>query len=196
MLLPLLELACNQALEHDAESLQKVAALQGKTIALEIRGFNQVFYVHPQLDGIEVATSAATSPSVTLAATPTALLKIARSGMDNADLEPGELEINGDPIVAQRFANIASGLDVDWEGLAAEHMGEVPAALLQRGAATAQTFVHEGRKVIKAQINTALTDEFEVVAGAQEVDHFLEEVDDLRAAVDRLEARLNKVLKT
>ncbi len=195
MLLPLLELACNQALEYDAESLQKVAALQGKTIALEIRGFNQVFYVHPQRDGIEVATSAATSPSVTLAATPAALLKIARSGMDNADLEPGELEINGDPIVAQRFANIASGLDIDWEGLAAEHMGEVPAAIFQRGAVTAQTFVQEGRKVIKAQINTALTDEFEVVADAQEVDHFLEEVDDLRAAVDRLEARLNKVLK-
>lgn len=195
MLLPVIELACNQALEHDPASLKKLVDLAGHTIALEIKGTQQKFAILPQPFGVQLANFDDHVASVTLAATPSAMINIARYGMDNANLEPGELEINGDPIVAQRFAALAAGIDVDWEGLLAEHLGEVPASFLTRGFQVAQGVAEQGKLALKAQVNKTLNDDLDIVAQAQDVESFIDGVDDLRAAVDRLEARLQKVLK-
>ena len=195
MLLSLIELASNQALEHDPESLAKVQSLSGKTIALRIKDANQTVSVHPQPHGIELSLGEITDASVTLAATPAAMLKVARHGMEQADLAPGELEINGDPIVAQKFASLISGLNIDWDALLAEHVGEVPASLIQKGVTIAQDAAAGGREIIKSKVNKTLVEDLELVANPEQVEHYLEDVDKLRASVDRLEARVNRLLK-
>lgn len=194
MLLELVELACNQALEHAPESLSKLQSLSGNTIVLEIKNINQSVTIEPQPFGVELSLGASESATVTLAATPAALIKIARSGMENADLEPGELEIHGDPIVAQKIAGIASNLEVDWDELLAEHLGEMPASLLSQGVSIAKAAAEQGGEQLKSKVNQALQTDFELVAAPDQVEDYLEGVDDLRAVVDRLELRLKKLL--
>lgn len=195
MFLQLIELACNQALEHDVSAREKLAALDGKVILLELITLNQKAFVTPHKFGVELSNELEQTPSVSLAATPAAMFKIARYGMDDANLEPGELEISGDPIVAQRFAALIANLNVDWEGLLAEHFGELPASFLSRGMTAAQSMASEGGALLKTQVNSTLINDLNLVAPSSNVDDFLEDVDDLRAKVDRLEARLQKVLK-
>lgn len=194
MLLQILELACNQALEHDPVAREKLATLEGKTVVLEVKNLNQKVVILPQPFGIELATYQNQSASVTLAATPNAMLKIAYNGMNNAELEVGELEINGDPVVAQRFAALVSSLNVDWEGLLADHVGELPASMITRGITAAREVAKESQELVKQNISRTLVDDLKIVAAGADVESFLEGVDELRAAVDRLEARLERII--
>lgn len=193
MLFEIIELACNKALEHDSGALAALQQLNGKRVLLKIKQVNQNILVQPMTHGIEITPYQGESLDVTLAATPKALLSILQSGLDKADLEPGELEISGDPIVAQRFARIAAELNIDWEAMLEEHLGEMPAALIATGLRKAADLGTQGRSLAKEKINEHINNEHSLVAAEQDVEMFMEQVDDLRAAVDRLNARLKRI---
>ena len=123
MLLDLLELASNKTLEYDPQTLARLEKLHGKTMTLKIKPLNQAISVTPQREGLEFSATIPEQVDVTLTATLGALIKITRDGMDNADLNPGELEIAGDPIIGQRFAQVIAELDIDWQNLLTEQLG-------------------------------------------------------------------------
>lgn len=193
MLFEIIELACNKALEHDPGAQDALQQLNGKRVLLRIKRIDQEILVQPMNHGVDITPYQDETLDVTLAATPQALLSILRSGLDKADLEPGELEISGDPIVAQRFARIAAGLNVDWEGLLEEHLGEMPAAVIATGLRKASEYGAQGRALAKEMLNERINSEDSLVAAEQDVEVFMEQVDDLRASVDRLDARLKRI---
>ena len=199
MLIDLLELASNNALEHDDRSRRRLAKLQGKTITLVIKSRAsdsnpiQQISVSPQLHGLEFSSKPGIAPDVTLAATLGALVKIGRDGLDDAQLEPGELEINGDPIVGQRFARVLDELNIDWEGLLAEQIGESPAVFISAGVGRAMALAQDSRSLMKQRFNRLLVDDLQLVAGKSAVEPFLDEVDTLRADTERLQARIKRL---
>ena len=197
MLIDLFELASNNALEHDDSSRSRLAKLVGKSMTLEIRPPGQLpvqsFTVSPQLHGLEFSDKNTADTDVTLSTTIAALIKIGRDGLDDAELEPGELEINGDPIVGQRFARILAELDIDWEGLLAEHLGESPAVIISAGFTKAKELAIESTSVFKQYINKLLIEDLKLFANKTDVEPFLDDVDTLRADVDRLQARIKRI---
>jgi len=204
MLIEFLELASNNALQHDQSSLERLVKLQGKTMILEIRPIEikpfdqfgvQRLLVSPQPHGLEFSNKIEEQADVTLTATVSALIKIGRDGIDDAELKPGELEINGDPIIGQRFARVLAELDVDWEGLLAEHIGEAPAVLISSGLHKAKQFAEESQSSIKTRFSQWLKEDLQLLADQSEVEPFLDNVDTLRADVDRLTARLKRIQK-
>jgi len=112
MLVDLLELASNKTLEHDPQTLERL---------------------------VKFTRNIPEKVDVTLNASLGAMVKISRDGMENAELEPGELEIAGDPIIGQRFAQVISELNIDWEALLAEQIGESPAKAVSFAAGQANS---------------------------------------------------------
>ena len=121
------------------------------------------------------------------------MIKISRDGMDKAELNAGELEIAGDPIVGQRFAQVISELDIAWEALLAEQIGESPAKALGFAAGQAKSFADESRDKAKEFLNSVIKDDMALVADKAEVEAYLDDVDTIRADVDRLGARLERL---
>ena len=197
MIIDLLEMASNNALQYDEKALQSLAKLQGKSIVLEVKPLGKLpvqrIAVLPQPHGLEYSMAVVENPDVTLAATLGAMVKISRDGFDDAELEPGELEINGDPIVGQRFAKVLAELDVDWQGLLAEHLGDTPAVLISSGFEHAKTFARESQSQIKLHLNKLLLEDLRLVASAATVNQFMDEVDTIRADTDRLQARIKRL---
>ena len=197
MIIDLLEMASNNALQYDEKALQALAKLQGKSIVLEVRPIGKLpiqrISVMPHPHGLEYSMSPLDKPDVTLSATVGAMVKISRDGLDDAELEPGELEINGDPIVGQRFAKVLAELDVDWQGLLAEHLGDTPAVLISAGFEHAKTFARESQSQIKLHLNKLLLEDLELVASEATVNQFMDDVDTIRADTDRLQARIKRV---
>lgn len=193
MLLDLLELAGNKTLEHDPQSLARLAKLQGKTMTLNIKTIGQSISVTPQLEGLEFSHTVPEKVDVTLSVTIPAMIKISRDGMDNAELDSGELEIMGDPIVGQRFAQVIAELDIDWHGLLAEHIGESPAKAVTFAAGQAKSFADDSRLKFKEFLNTLIKDDMRLVADKDSVESFLDDVDTVRADTDRLMARLTHI---
>ena len=194
MLLQLFELASNKTLEYDSQTQVRLAKLQGKTMALHLKSINQSLAITSRPEGLEFSRTLPESVDVTLKATIGAMVKITRDGIEDAELEPGELEIIGDPIVGQRFALVISELDIDWQGLIAEQIGDGPAHAVTSAAAQAKEFVKESQSNLKGWLNDFVKNELDVVVDRQEVDDFLDDVDSLRADVDRLEATVKKLL--
>ncbi|GHA18479.1 hypothetical protein GCM10008090_30090 [Arenicella chitinivorans] len=195
MLLEILELAGNKTLAYDQAAQARLERLRGKTMALRIKPFDSVIRVTPQASGIEFSHQDDAPVDVSLTATLGAMLKISRVGLENADLAPGELEISGDPIVGQRFAQLIAELDIDWESMLAEQFGETSAKLITHLASEAKAFADESKHRLQQLLNAQLSGQDGLVAPAQAVDQFLDDVDTLRADTDRLSARLSRLLK-
>lgn len=193
MLLDLLELASNKTLEHDPQTLERLTKLQGKTMTLNIKTIGQSISVTPHPEGLEFSHNVPNNVDVTLSVTVSAMIKISRDGLDNAELESGELEIAGDPIVGQRFAQVMAELDIDWHGLLAERIGESPARAVTFAAGQAKSFADDSRTKFKEFVNTLLKEDLQLVAGEASVENFLDEVDTVRADADRLMARLTRI---
>lgn len=194
MLFSLLELASNKALEHDANTQARLEKLQGKVMTLHIKDFDRSITVTPQSEGLEFNSSSPEQADVTLSTTLAAMLKIGRDGIENADLKTGELEMNGDPIIGQRFAQVMGDLNIDWEAMLAEKIGDAPAKAATKVAEHAQEFIKESRSQLHSFVSDLIVRDMQIVASADEVDEFLDDVDDLRADVDQLSARLSALL--
>ncbi len=194
MLFNLLELAGNKALEHDAASLARLQKLRGKTMTLHIKNLSASITVTPQAEGLEFSPSAPEQVDVTLITTIGAMIKIGRDGLEDAELEPGELEMSGDPIVGQRFAQVMADLNIDWEALLTEQIGAAPAHAVTTVAGQAKEFVQESRGKLHDFVGQLIKDDLQIVVGEGELNSFLDGVDDLRADVDRLGARLERLL--
>ena len=193
MLLDLIEMASNKTLEHDPQTQERLEKLQGKTMTLNIKSIGQSLSISPHKEGLEFSQTTPEQVDVTLSATLGAMVKISRDGMENAELEPGELEISGDPIVGQRFAQVISDLNIDWDALLAEHIGESPAKVVSYAAQQAKEFADDSRIRFKEFISTLIKEDMAVVADKKQVEEHLDDVDNLRADVDRLHARLQRI---
>jgi ubiquinone biosynthesis protein UbiJ len=193
MLLDLLELVGNKTLEHDPRTLERLVKLQGKTMTLNVSSIGQSLSVTPYREGLEFTQSTPEKVDVTLSATLGAMVKISRDGMENADLLPGELEMAGDPIVGQRFAQVISELNIDWEALLAEQIGESPAKAVTFAAGQAKALADDSKGKLKDFLNTLIKEDMRLVADKGDVESFLDDVDTIRADVDRLCARVERL---
>ncbi len=194
MLFSLLELASNKALEYDTASLARLEKLRGKVMTLHIKNLDKSITITPQAEGLELSANALVSADVTLSTTLAAMVKISRDGLENAELESGELEMSGDPIVGQRFAQVMADLNIDWEAMLAEQIGDAPARAATTVAGHAKEFAQESRGKLHDFISQLIKEDMQLVADAADVDQFLDDVDQLRAKVDRLGARMNTLL--
>ncbi len=193
MLLNLVELASNKALEHDPQTRARLSKLQGKTMTLHIKTLEQSITLSPQIEGLEFSRDNPEGVDVTLKATIGAMIKISRDGMDDADLKAGELEMIGDPIIGQRFAQLIANLDIDWESLFSEQIGSGPAKLVVTAAEQLRNFTKESQSYIRDMASHVMKDELDLVADRAEVEAFLDDVDTLRADAERLFARLKNL---
>jgi len=193
MLLELFELVSNKTLEYDPATQARLEKLQGKTMALHIKPLDQSLAVTPLQSGLEFSSTMPEQVDVTLSATVSAMIKITRDGLEDAELEPGELEINGDPIVGQRFAQTMSELNVDWHSLLAEQIGDGPAHVVTTAAEQAKDIAKSSQHHLKQLFSKFIKEDMDIVVDKEEVNAFLDDVDILRADADRLIARIKRL---
>lgn len=192
MLFSLLERAGNHALTLDPEALHRLAELDGRSIVLNVSQTEISLVLRPDSQGVRLGLNTGEDADVTLTATPSAFLRIASQGLDDTAYSPGELEITGDALLAQRFARILGDLDIDWEELLAERTGDVPARVIGRGISDVLAWAQDTRKTLKQNLKEYIVEETRAVPSRQEVERLLDGVDSLRADAERLELRVQR----
>ncbi len=189
---PLIELPLNRALQLDDHTLQSVIALNGKVIGIDLQVLNIQFYLAPTLDGIQVLSSIDGEPDTIIRGTPMSLLQIAITKERDA-LIKGEVTIDGDMQLGQKFQRILNGLDIDWEEPFSKIVGDVAAH--QVGEAI-RSFAEFGKMALSSLTNSTseyYQEETQDIINSTELDRFSNTVDKARADVDRLEARIKKL---
>lgn len=189
---PFIEEAGNRLLRLDPETLRRLGDLQGQVFCLEFRDLRRKLYLHPSEAGFRLETESNQAPAVTLRGN---IATFARLGLGNStdSLKAGELEIEGDAVLGQRLQRILGDLDLDWEEPLARLFGD---PLGHEIARAARAFFGWQKQAIRTfGLNTAeyLQEESRLLPTRPEVEEFLSAVDGVRADVDRVAARVQRL---
>jgi len=183
------EAALNGYLGMDPEIAARLDNLEGKVLALEILGLGAELYVLPNAGRVQVVDSYDGEPDVTLRGSPFAFAQLAQGGV----LGTG-IEIRGDTALGQYFQTVLRDVEIDWEETLSGFTGDVVAHQIGN---IVRDFTRWGSQVSETLIqNTSeyLQEERRDLPPEVTVNAFLDEVDTLQADVERLEARIDRLL--
>lgn len=181
--------AVNQALDADPLGKQRLQSLEGRCIQLALSGLGLALYFCGEPHRLRVLAETDLSPDTIIRGSPGALLAMAAP--DWFGKQSG-VRIEGDAGAAQALEQLLRKLDPDWEGMLTEQLGEVlghQVWCLLRDSFGASRRLAE---VAGEQVAHYLGQESGLLTTRAEAESFARDVDELREAADRLEAKLRR----
>jgi len=165
--------------------------LEGRALALVLEGTPITLFFRVADGRIAIDTHDAGEADATLSGSPISLLSLVGPGAEDR-LRGSSIRIAGDAEVAQRFRDVLQQARPDFEEELSRVVGDVAA---HQVANIARGFFDWGRKAadsFSTNVAEYLQEEGRDVPSRVEVEEFLEAVDHLREATDRLDARLSR----
>ena len=195
-----IEMAVDRILRMDPETLEKLTALAGKIIVVEISGAAVALVLRIKADTIQVNLMAAgrageviDTADVTVSGTPLALRRLlSGSGDEPGGFGPG-LELHGDVDLAQRVGLILRAMRVDWEEQLSKFIGDIAAHEVGNTVRGMRDWSRRAGATLLQDIGEYLAEETQLVPARPELDAFATAVDVLRDDADRLEKRIERL---
>ena len=176
-----LEQAINQALRLDPQVRQRLAALHGRILRIDLQGTGLQLNLVAGHDGrLRLLGGIEGEPEATLSGSPLDLLRAGDKAQGHRELFAGRVRMSGDRALAQRFSEALAGIDIDWEEQLSHLTGDIAAHEIMRGLGAARHGTQRLGRSLGDNLSEYLTEE----------EDFLGDVDELRDAVERLEARI------
>jgi len=196
-LLASIETAINAWLKLDQEALPRFKNLDGKIIRLDLTGLAVNLYFLPSSHGMEVLGNYPEDGLVdaTIHGSPLSLMRLSRSKNAGESLLKSDIEIEGDTLVAETFSGILREVDIDWEELLSKLVGDIVAHQAGQMVRSTAAWLKESTNAMQLNSGEYLSEETRMTPTDSEVSYFLDQVDEVRMDVDRLEARV-KLLNT
>ena len=185
-----IERAIEALLQLDPDTRQRLSSLEGKVIAINITQptVNVVLSIVDQR--VNVIGQTDTPADTTLTGSLGALRSLS-SGNDA--LYQGDVTVEGDIGIGQELKEIVASLDPDWEEFLSPVLGDTVVHQLSVFGQGLSSWMQRTRSAMRQNTSEYLQEEAEVLAPNSEVQAFCLEVDDVRAAGDRLEARVSRL---
>lgn len=184
------ETAFTRYLELEPEALQKLATLQGKVIALQVKGLDLELYFLPGTDGVQVLGHYEGEPDTWLKGTALALARLGMRRGVEAGTFSGDIEITGDTDTGQRFKEALDAVELDWEEWLSRVTGDLLAHRLGNTVRGLSAYLKQACETVLQDTEEYLHEEARLMPARIENDNFMDDVDRLRMDADRLEARV------
>ncbi len=196
-LLASIETAINAWLKLDEETLPRFSRLQGKIIRLHVTGLDAKLYFLPSQQGIEVLGNYPDDGDVdaSIKGSPLALMRLGTSSNAGETLLKSDVEIEGNSRIAEEFSTILREVDIDWEALFSKLVGDSLAHQAGEAARSTSGWIRESIDAMRMNTGEYLSEEARLTPTDSEINYFMDQVDDTRMAVDRLEARIKLLRK-
>ena len=195
MISEILESAGNRLLRFDPDTQQRLSRLQGKVFKLEVLVIGKTLFFIPAENGLHIRDDWAEPVDITLTGSPMAFARfgLRQKGLDKQAFIDKKITIEGDVELAQDFQTLIRQLDVDLEELLSHYVGDVAAHQIGRGAGLFADWARQAAETLRLDIREYLEEEVRVLAPDWRVTGFMGKVDCLRADVERLEQRVDRL---
>ncbi len=191
-LLALLEHALNKAISLDVSGTPDLAALHAKTIAIELSGLELTLYARIFDRQVRLQSQAPSRVHATIAGSPLALARLGWAG-DRAGILQGDVTLSGDMDVARALQKLLAAADIDLEEELSRHVGDVFAHQIGNSVRGMMRWGREVARRLELDSGEYLVEEKYLVPARCEVTGFLDDVDALRADLERLEQRWQRL---
>ncbi|MDE0512366.1 MAG: SCP2 sterol-binding domain-containing protein [Gammaproteobacteria bacterium] len=189
-----LEHLLNNLLHQDPETLDELTALADKVIQVELLNTAQpAINLLIEERGIRIETDHAGDADVLIRSTPLNLLVYLRSSGEGRPAVAGNLEIRGDPGLAQDFQRLMRRFDIDFEEQAARLLGDTPARKAANVARMSADFLRQLKNKLELDLSEYALYEKEILPERDEIERFNHSVDELRDDLERLKQRVYKL---
>lgn len=190
-----IETAFNRYLLLDPAAMPKFSKMEGKVIAIDILGINQKLYFFPGGDGVMIMSDFDGEADTMLTGSPLALARLGLLKNAAPVLFSGEVVISGDTRLGSEFKKILSQVNIDWEEILSDHTGDMLAHKVGNLARDFSSWVDRSKHSMFIDAGEYLTEESHASPAKAEINRFIKDVDNLRAATDRLQAKINILIK-
>ncbi|AJE20146.1 ubiquinone biosynthesis accessory factor UbiJ [Azotobacter chroococcum] len=187
------EHALNRLLRLDGTAQPRLARLGGRVIAVRCTAPELTLHILPNADGLRLASHWQGEADCTLHAPAASLLRLAVSRQKTAILHSPEVRLEGDSASLLALAGILEDLELDWEYELSRWLGPVATQLFAGSLQHATRWSGQSLASLRQDLADYLGEESSTLVGRHEAEARFAEVDDLRLALDRLEARLARL---
>ena len=185
----------NAILRQDERTSTAVSELAGKLIAIQVTGTGLSIFVKFENEGVVLSLEHGAKPNVTIRARPFTLIGLLLDRKGQAAVITPDMEISGDTNLAQRFQDIFREVEIDWEEHLSHWIGDSAAHQVGRLLRTTRSYLRETRATIGMNISEYLRYEKDILPGREEIAEFVSSVDVLRNDAERLQQRLDRLLR-
>ena len=189
-----LEKAIESVLRMDPETRERLASINGQVV--------RVNTLHPSISlmiAIVDGNVQLSNPDDTMGTDPganttiTGELSALQSLLSSNDaIYTGKVTIEGDLSTSQHLRQILAQLDPDWQEAVAPYLGDGLTHRLDTTHSRFTDWLRRTRESARLNVRDYLQEEIDVLAPNSEVRQYCSDVDEVRAAADRLAARIQR----
>lgn len=179
------------ALKYDPGTQMALQSLRGKVFAIHCTGPALSLYVF--IDDGQVRVSAYCEEPVHCTLSGSAGALVALLWHDNHSLADSGVTVSGEPGLLGSIQQLIKQLDIDWQQALSDALGETAAAPLTRVLSAQGQWLRQRGERLPQWLADMLSEELQLLPSADELHVFYRDVDTVRAAGERLEARLAKL---
>ena len=187
------ELGLNRVLAMDSTALPRLARLSGRIIALECSAPQLQLFILPSADGLGLAAHYAGEPDCRLRAPATSLLRLASGKNQSEVLHSAEVSLEGDTAALLDLVGVLQDLELDWEYELSRWLGPVASQLFGSHVRSRVNWTQQTLDSLRLDLADYLSEESRSLVGKREADARFAELDRLKLALDRLDARIERL---
>ena len=199
MLLKLINNSIKKYFDSDPEVAAQLHELEGQQLLLELTDLKKEFLITPIGSSIIVTEyqddDSVKESTTTFHANVVTFLRLALGADYQSMLNDATLKIDGDVELANRLRTIFKKVDIDWEDIASKYVGDSLAYQLGVAARRAKSYKQRSVENFRLDVSEYLQEESRIVPTRIEIDRFLNDVDILDADIERLEARMRRLVE-
>lgn len=189
----LVESILNRYLQLDDDAELLLAPVQGKVIGICLEPFQQILYLCPAKDRIQVLDEYPDGADVTIYGSLPALGVMGLQDFSLQSVFNGDVRIEGDIRTGHKFQAIFQNLDIDWEEHLSHWTGDVIAHQIGNLTRFGRQWAHQAVDTLILNSQEYLQEEIRELPAVPEAEIFFNRVDHLRADFDRLQARIDRL---
>lgn len=189
----LIEIAFNRYLDMDPDARAKMPAMADKVLKITIREIDLPLIMRVRENHIDVLPSYDSDIHSEMRASVLSLMKLGMAGDASSSAMGGDIEMSGDLETGRQFRDLLSKVDIDWEEILSQYTGDIVAHKIGNGI---RTLTNWGRKTVDSlskDVSEYLQEESRQIPSQHEIKDYLTNIDDIRLATDRAEARIKQL---
>lgn len=188
------ELGLNRVLQMDSTALPRLARLEGKLIEVDCQSPALKLFILPGREGLQLASHWEGADCV-LSAPASSLLRLALAKDKTAILHRAEVSLKGDSAVLLELAAILQDLELDWEYELSRWLGPVGSQMLGSHLRSRVQWAGDSLDSLRLTLADYLSEESRSLVGEREAQARFNELDQLKLALDRLDARIDRLAR-
>ena len=190
-----LERALNATLAMDPASVQLLAKLDGRVIAMNIESIDGSFYLLPHRERVTIEIDHDQNPDIVIKGGLLAYVRSATASVRGSANPDQLLEISGDAHSVAVLRDFLRSLQLDFEEQLSSLIGDMPARQAGNQIRSFAEWAEQVGQSIAVNTGEYLTEEKQLLVARPRIDRFLIAVDQLRNDTERLASRLGTLEK-